>query len=75
MKFVALLTGFAMVGLVMVGDASLKVINPSLVGVATAAETKQSGTSAPEKIALIAKNKSQISHDFRIQRSEVNPAV
>jgi hypothetical protein len=30
MKFAALLTGLAMVGLVTVGDASLKVINPGL---------------------------------------------
>ncbi|SRR5579883_1409102 len=68
MKFTALLTGLAMVGLVTIGDASLKVINPSLVGVATAAETKQSGPSVQEKIALIAKNKGQIGSGDQLRR-------
>ncbi len=68
MKFAAVLTGLAMVGLVTVGDASFKVINPSLVGVATAAETKQSGPSAQEKIALITKNKGQIGSGDQLRR-------
>jgi hypothetical protein len=68
MKFVALLTGIVMVGLVTIGDASLKAINPSLVGVARAAETKQSGPSAQEKIALIAKNKGQIGSGDQLRR-------
>jgi hypothetical protein len=68
MKLASLLTGIAMVGLVTVGDASLKVINPALVGVATAAEAKQSGPSVQEKIALITKNKGQIGSGDQLRR-------
>jgi len=57
-----------MVGLVTVGDASLKAFNPSLVGVATAAEAKQSGPSVQEKISLITKNKGQIGGGDQLRR-------
>jgi hypothetical protein len=68
MKVASLLTGVAMVGLVTVGDASLKAFNPSLVGTATAAETKQSGPSPQEKITLITKNKGQIGSGDQLRR-------
>lgn len=68
MKLASLLTGMAMVGLVTVGDASLKAFNPSLVGVATAAEAKQSGPSVQEKIDLITKNKGQIGGGDQLRR-------
>jgi hypothetical protein len=68
MKVASLLAGIAMVGLVTVGDASLKAVNPSLVGVATAAETKQSGPSVQEKIALITKSKGQIGSGDQLRR-------
>lgn len=68
MKLASLLTGIAMVGLVTVGDASLKAINPSVVGVATAAEVKQSGPSVQEKIDLITKSKGQIGSGDQLRR-------
>ena len=68
MKLASLLTGIAMIGLVTVGDASLKAINPSLVGVAHAAEAKQSGPTVQEKIDLIAKNKGQIGGGDQLRR-------
>ncbi|PSB24384.1 hypothetical protein [Stenomitos frigidus] len=68
MKLASLLTGIAMVGLVTVGDASLKVINPSLVGVVHAAEAKQSGPTVQEKIALITKSKGQIGGGDQLRR-------
>ncbi|MBW4692425.1 MAG: hypothetical protein KME27_11735 [Lyngbya sp. HA4199-MV5] len=67
MKLASLLTGIAMVGLVTVGDASLKAFNPS-VGTAIAAEAKQSGPSVQEKIALITKNKGQIGGGDQLRR-------
>jgi hypothetical protein len=68
MKLASLLTGIAMVGLVTVGDASLKAINPALVGVAHAAEAKQSGPTVQEKIALVTKNKGQIGGGDQLRR-------
>lgn len=68
MKLASLLTGMAMVGLVTVGDASLKAFNPSLAGVAAAAETKQAGPSVKEKIAMISKNKGQIGSGDQLRR-------
>jgi hypothetical protein len=68
MKLATLLTGLATVGLVTVGDVSLKVIHPTLAGGAIAAETKQSGPSVEEKITLIAKNKGQIGSGDQLRR-------
>ena len=68
MKLASLLTGIAMIGLVTVGDASFKAINPSLVGVATAAEAKQAGPTVQEKIDLITKNKGQIGGGDQLRR-------
>lgn len=68
MKLASLLTGIAMVGLVTVGDASLKAFNPSLVGTAVAAEAKESGPSIQEKIDMIAKNKGQIGSGDQLRR-------
>ncbi|MBW4470237.1 MAG: hypothetical protein KME45_07500 [Stenomitos rutilans HA7619-LM2] len=68
MKIASLLTGVAMVGLVTIGDASLKAFNPSLVGKAIAAEAKQSGPSVQEKIDLITKNKGQIGGGDQLRR-------
>ncbi len=68
MKLASLLTGIALVGLVTVGDASLKAINPSFNGAAIAAETKQSGPSVEEKIAMITKNKGQIGSGDQLRR-------
>ncbi len=68
MKLASLLTGIAMVSLVTVGDGSLKVIRPALVGVATAAEAKQSGPTVQEKIALITKSKGQIGSGDQLRR-------
>lgn len=68
MKVASLLTGIAMVGLVMAGDASLRAFHPSLTGGATAAEAKQAGPSAQEKIALITKNKGQIGSGDQLRR-------
>lgn len=68
MKLASLLTGIAMVGLVTVGDASLKAMHPTWNGVATAAEAKQSGPTAQEKIALITKNKGQIGSGDQLRR-------
>lgn len=66
--FTGVVTGIAMVGLVTVGDVSLKAINPSLTGAATAAETKESGPTIQEKIAMIAKNKGQIGSGDQLRR-------
>jgi hypothetical protein len=68
MKLASLLTGIALVGLVTAGDASLKAINPSLVGVATAAEAKDAGPTAQQKIDMIAKNKGQIGSGDQLRR-------
>lgn len=68
MKLASLLTGMAMVGLVTVGDASLKAINPSFIGAAHAAETKQAGPTTQEKIDLITKNKGQIGGGDQLRR-------
>ncbi len=68
MKFASLLTGLVMVGLVTVGDASLRAINPSLSLSAVAAEAKESGPSVQEKIALITKNKGQIGSGDQLRR-------
>ncbi len=68
MKLASLLTGMAMVGLATVGDVSFKAINPSFVGMATAAETKGAGPTVQEKIALITKNKGQIGSGDQLRR-------
>jgi hypothetical protein len=68
MKLASLLTGIAMVGLVTVGDASLKTFNASHTGTAIAAEAKQSGPSVQEKIAMITKNKGQIGSGDQLRR-------
>ncbi|XGV97002.1 MAG: hypothetical protein ACAF41_30305 [Leptolyngbya sp. BL-A-14] len=68
MKLASLLTGIAMVGLVTVGDASLKAFNPAHSGSAVAAEAKQSGPTVQEKIALITKNKGQIGGGDQLRR-------
>lgn len=68
MKLASLLTGIAMIGLVTVGDVSLKAINVSSVGAATAAEAKQSGPTVQEKIDLITKNKGQIGGGDQLRR-------
>jgi len=68
MKVASLLTGIAMVGLVTVGDATLKAYNPSLGGTAVAAEAKQSGPSVQEKITMITKNKGQIGSGDQLRR-------
>lgn len=65
MKLASLLTGIAMVGLVTVGDVSLKAINPSVIGVANAAEA---GPTVQEKIDLITKNKGQIGGGDQLRR-------
>lgn len=68
MKVASLLTGMAVIGLVTVGDASLKAFNPLLVGMATAAEAKQSGPSLQEKLDLITKSKDQIGSGDQLRR-------
>jgi hypothetical protein len=68
MKLASLLTGIAMVGLVTIGDVSLKTFNPNHVGTAIAAEAKQSGPSVEEKIAMISKNKGQIGSGDQLRR-------
>jgi hypothetical protein len=68
MKLASLFTGLAIAGLITVADASLKTFNPASVGVATAAEAKQSGPSVQEKIALITKNKDQIGSGDQLRR-------
>lgn len=64
MKLASLLAGIAVVGLVTVGDASLKVINPTWVQVAVAAEMP----SAQEKIEIVTKNKGQIGGGDQLRR-------
>jgi len=68
MKLASLLTGIAIAGLVTVGDISLKAINPSVIGAVNAAETKQAGPTAQEKIDLITKNKGQIGGGDQLRR-------
>ena len=68
MKFAALLTGIAMLGLVTIGDASLKGMHPQGTGVAIAAEAKQSGPTVQEKIALITKSRGQIGSGDQLRR-------
>ncbi len=67
MKLATLLTGIAMVGLVTIGDASLNAINPALVGVAQAAETKPAAP-LQDKIDMVAKNKGQIGSGDQLRR-------
>ncbi len=67
MKLASLLTGMAMVGLVTVGDASLKIINPAIGGgAAVAAEVKQS--EAQKNIETIKKSKGQIGSGDALRR-------
>jgi hypothetical protein len=66
MKLASLLTGMAVVGLVTVGDASLKIISPNLGGTAVAAEVKQS--EAEKNIATVTKNKGQIGGGDQLRR-------
>ena len=68
MKLASLLTGIAIAGFVTVGDLSLKAINPSVIGAVNAAETKQAGPTAQEKITLITKNKGQIGGGDQLRR-------
>jgi hypothetical protein len=68
MKLASLLTGIAVVGLVTVGDVSLKAFSSATVGTAIAAETKQSGPSVQEKITMITKNKGQIGSGDQLRR-------
>jgi hypothetical protein len=66
MKFASLLTGMALVGLVTVGDVAVQTMHSS--GVAVAAETKQAGPSASEKISLVTKNRGQIGGGDQLRR-------
>lgn len=66
MKLASLLTGMAMVGLVTVGDASLKIINPAIGGAAVAAEVKQS--EAQKNIETVKKSKGQIGSGDALRR-------
>ncbi len=68
MKLASLLTGMTMLGLVAVGDASLKAVQPDFSGTAIAAEAKQSGPSVQEKIDMITKNKGQIGSGDQLRR-------
>ncbi len=68
MKLASLLTGIAIVGLVTVGDASLKSFNPALVPVASAAEVKQTESAAQKNITLITKSKGQIGSGDQLRR-------
>jgi hypothetical protein len=68
MKFASLLTSMALVGLVTVWDAPLKVINPQLVQ-ASAQEMKDAtGLSAQKKIELVTKNKGQFGGGDQLRR-------
>lgn len=66
MKLASLLTGMAMVGLVTVGDVSLKGINPAIGGAAVAAEVKQS--EAQKNIETVKKSKGQIGSGDALRR-------
>lgn len=68
MKFASLLTGMTMIGLVTVGGASLTALNPPQMQGATAAEMKQSESTAQKNIDLIAKNKGQIGSGDQLRR-------
>lgn len=68
MKFASLLTGMAMVGLVTVAGASFTALNPPQMRGATAAEMKQSESTAQKNIDLIAKNKGQIGSGDQLRR-------
>jgi hypothetical protein len=68
MKLASLLTGLAMVGMVTVGNAAFQPFNPAFSGVATAAESKESGPSVQEKIDMITKNKGQIGSGDQLRR-------
>lgn len=68
MKLASLLTGMTMLGLVAVGDASLKTIQPGFSETAIAAEAKQSGPSVQEKIDMITKSKGQIGSGDQLRR-------
>lgn len=68
MKLASLLTGIATVSLVTVGDVAFKAGNPLQTQAAIAAETKQAGPSAQEKITLISKNKGQIGSGDQLRR-------
>jgi hypothetical protein len=68
MKFTSILTGVALLGLVTVWDAPLKVINPHLVQ-ASAQEMKDStGLTVTEKIDLVTKNKGKIGGGDQLRR-------
>lgn len=68
MKLTSLLTAIGMVGLVTVGSASLKTVNPALAEVVVAAEMKQSGPTVQQKIDMISKNKGQIGSGDQLRR-------
>lgn len=67
MKLATLLTGMAMVGLVTVGSPALPLLTAT-TRPAIAADTKQSGPTASEKIALITQNKGQIGSGDQLRR-------
>ncbi len=67
MKLATLLTGVAMVGLVTVGSPGLPLLTAT-TRPAIAADTKQAGPTASEKIALITKNKGQIGSGDQLRR-------
>ena len=68
MKLASLLTGVAMVGLVTIGNVASQTFIPFAGDLAIAAETKQSGPSVQEKIAMITKNKGQIGSGDQLRR-------
>lgn len=68
MKLTSLLTAIGIVGLVTVGSASLKTVNPALAEVVVAAEMKQSGPTVQQKIDMISKNKGQIGSGDQLRR-------
>lgn len=68
MKLASLLAGVATVGLITAGTPVLQPFTSSPQGAAIAAETKQSGPSVQEKIAMITKNKGQIGSGDQLRR-------
>lgn len=68
MKLTSLLTTIGMVGLVTVGSACLKTVNPALEEVAVAAEMMPSGPTVQQKIDMITKNKGQIGSGDQLRR-------
>ncbi|MGA7932504.1 MAG: hypothetical protein WCA35_02890 [Kovacikia sp.] len=67
MKLASVLAGIALAGLVTVWDAPLKSVNSSLIQ-ANAAETKETGPTAQQKIDMIIKNKGQIGSGDQLRR-------